>query len=721
MDENFNNVNNELPVVKEGNFVRKIYDKQKISYGENAAIKTKDHIKEIFKACEDLVLSNDPNKNVLLVGKVQSGKTSNMQMFSAFAFDNGYQCCIIYGGYDKELLKQTCNRFKKEFDVIDDGSSNYLSESSPEIFATNDDTQSDIENLDENIITKLVEMHKPIFFISMKRPTAMQKIISVLQSIKKFNLKTFIIDDESDQASLNTKVHKDDESATYAKITEMKRILNNPLYLAITATPYANVLLDEKNGLLPNKLFLIHPGDGYTGADFYHLNDDHIILIDSKDLETIDEDKTPPSLYLAIRYFLLASVIMNKRFNNSINYTDMIIHTDRLNVTQNKQYQDINEFIASLQRAIKYGTFDDHISGFKQVYNLKYFSQEIISQYPFDSLVDNLKLVILDTAVVLQNSQGKETQTNLKYRYHKIYIGGDLLQRGLTFPRLITTYFTRSPKITNMDTTIQRARWFGYRANYIDLCKLFTTTEIQKNFSALTQIEEDLWEQCKLIEAEDLKIGEIVIDAENTNLNPTRKNVAAYMKIKMGHKWLCQKQLYFSPRINEQNNKFIKKFLHRFNYQASYVARHNSFLPSCYYTELTNEDVEDLFQHTIKIFNNQPFSIQTLKKYFQENQQKIILEKMFDLDSNLKPRLRSFYKDNNEIYALQQGPDQADLASRKYDGDAKVIVDLNAIIIQIYWIEPMIKNEYKFPEYDQYMFAIHIPQNYDGFVRTNLH
>ena len=419
--------------INESNFVKKIYGKQKDSFGESAALKTKDHVKEIFKACEDLVNSKDANKNVLLVGKVQSGKTSNMQMFSAFAFDNGYQCCIIYGGYDKELLKQTCNRFKKAFDVIDDGSSNYLPQNSPEIFSTNGDEQSDIDNLDENVIIKLVEMNKPIFFISMKRPNAMQKIINVLQLVKKINLKTFIIDDESDQASLNTKVHKDDESATYVKIAKMKEILNNPLYLAITATPYANVLLDETNKLLPNKLFLIHPGDGYTGADFYHLSDEHIILIDSKDLEVIDEDKTPPSLYLAIRYFLLASVIMNRRLNDPNNYTDMIIHTDRLNATQNRQYEDIYQFIKALQDAIKTNTFSDLVDNFKQVYNNKYFSQGIIDQYPFESLVDNLKNIIKDTAVVLQNSKGKETQTNLKFYFHKIYIGGDLLQRGLTF------------------------------------------------------------------------------------------------------------------------------------------------------------------------------------------------------------------------------------------------------------------------------------------------
>ncbi|MBO6042323.1 hypothetical protein J6P52_04130 [bacterium] len=444
-------LNNEA---KEGFFVDKVFNKQKNKYGENQALKIKNHVKKIFNQCEDLMESNEENKNVLLIGKVQSGKTSNLEMISAFAFDNGYQCAIIYGGYDSTLLKQTCNRFINTFDIKD---TNELQDNSAEIFSTNKNDENNIDNLDEIIIKKLLQKNKPFFLMSMKRPAAMNKIVKILNYMQKFNIKTFIIDDESDQASLNTKFRKDEESATYSTIDEMKRILKNPLYLAVTATPYANVLLNDSSKLLPNKLFLIHPGDGYTGADFFHLNDEKIIIVSEKDLEKLDEDKIPKSLRDAIFYFLLASVIIKIEFNKKDNYTDMVIHTNRKIQTQNQQYQQICQIIDSLQSSIKNNDFSYYINEFEKIYTL-YFKKDITEKYSFNSLIVELQDAINDTYIVLQNSQGKETMSNLKYHNHKIYIGADLLQRGLTFNNLITTYFTISPKIPNMDTTFQRAR-----------------------------------------------------------------------------------------------------------------------------------------------------------------------------------------------------------------------------------------------------------------------
>ncbi|MBQ5543502.1 MAG: hypothetical protein IIT97_01015, partial [Mycoplasmataceae bacterium] len=521
-------LNNEA---KEGFFVDKVFNKQKNKYGENQALKIKSRIKEIFNSCEDLMNSHDDNKNVLLIGKVQSGKTSNLEMISAFAFDNKYQCAIIYGGYDNSLLKQTCNRFKETFDIKD---VNQIESNTAELFSTNDIYENDINNLDETIIKKLIQKNKPFFLISMKRPDAMNKITKILNCIKKLNIKSFIIDDECDQASLNTKFRKNEESPTYSTIVEMKSLLNNPLYLAVTATPYANVLLSDISELIPNKLFLIHPGDGYTGADFFHLDDDKIIIVSEKDVEQLDEDKIPKSLHNAIFYFLLTSVIIKIKLNKQDNYTDMIINTNRKNQNQGELYKQINQIINTLKN-----NFSDYITDFEKIYRL-YFKKDIIEKYSFGSIKEELKNVIDDTHIVLQNSQGKETMTNLKYYFHKIYIGSNLLQRGLTFSNLIATYFTISPKITNIDTTIQRARWFGYRSEYIDFCKIFTTKKIQQDFVKLTETENDIWEQCKDIENSKLKISEIIINSGDTKFNPTRRNVAAYKKIIRTKRWICQ-------------------------------------------------------------------------------------------------------------------------------------------------------------------------------------
>lgn len=197
--------------------------------------------------------NNELNNNMLLVGKVQSGKTSNLELFTALAFDNGFNLVVIYGGYDNTLLAQTTTRFKKTFDIP--AETDY-SNDTPVVFSSDDSAQ--LLTVDDEIIEDLLEANKPIFLISMKRPAAMNKVNDLLARIDKGNLRAFIIDDEGDQASLNTKKNKAaDASATYAAIVAMKGHLDDPLYLSVTATPQALIFLDEYSMLRPDSIMVL--------------------------------------------------------------------------------------------------------------------------------------------------------------------------------------------------------------------------------------------------------------------------------------------------------------------------------------------------------------------------------------------------------------------------------------------------------------------------------
>ena len=129
-------------------------------------------------------------------------------------------------------------------------------------------------------------------------------------------------------------------------------------------------------------------------------------------------------------------------------------------------------------------------------------------------VVDSLKEIICKEVVkriyiILKNSAGRVTQSTESFRKHKIYIGGDLLQRGVTFSSLVTTYFSRwANDGGNMDTNLQRARWFGYREKYIDLCKIFTTENIAREFTTLSEMEADLWEQFYSVQSGEMKIDD---------------------------------------------------------------------------------------------------------------------------------------------------------------------------------------------------------------------
>lgn len=686
-----------------------VFNKHVRKYGQNGAIKTRDRVKEIFIKAIKQTEDKEKNNNVLLIGKVQSGKTSNLEMFTAIAFDNGFRCVVIYGGYDDKLLQQTRKRFDKTFNMDDQ----LTNDCTPEIFATNDGKS--VDAIGEDIIDILIESQKPLIFISMKRPPALNKVNAALTKLpNNIKTRTFIIDDEGDQASLNTEIKKgkDRKSATYSKIEKMKNILLDPLYLSVTATPQANVLLGEYSCLRPDSLMLIEPGEDYTGSDFFHLDESLIKIISQNDAEILNEGKMPSSLYKAIYYFIIVSALMVKR---NIKYSDMIIHTSRYNKHHNDIYDSVYSLIASFKDNIKNNDseIDKQIDAIKTIYNINYFSKEILEQNNFDDLKKDIKNLLRNNVhVILQDSTGAVTQEHEYLKKHKIYIGGDLLQRGLTFENLVVTYFTRWPKNNgNIDTTIQRARWLGYRSKFLDLCKLFTTEKIKKEYSGLTESENDLWEQCYLIQNNISTINDIVIDADSSTLNPTRRNVVNYRNLTFNKRWNNQKIGIFDINIIKKNNEIIDSFLSKLLYKKSSIGTTPEKI-SCLYSEISYELIMKLINSCDLIFDNKPFNKTDLSIVLKNK--RIIIEKMFDFEEkDFSFRERLFDKDDNKIHTLHQGPIQ------NYLGDRSVIVYENAVIIQIFRVRPkFVEPSISSSEYDQYMFAFHIPDPRKGFIKN---
>ena len=156
--------------IKQGKYYTKIHNKHIASYGEFGAANIRDNIMSTFSEAMTQIENPSMNNNMLLVGKVQSGKTSNLELFTALAFDNGFNLVIIYGGYDNTLLSQTTTRFRKTFDIPNETD---YSNDTPVIFSSDDSAQ--LLTVDDEIIEDLLEANKPIFLISMKRPVAMNK------------------------------------------------------------------------------------------------------------------------------------------------------------------------------------------------------------------------------------------------------------------------------------------------------------------------------------------------------------------------------------------------------------------------------------------------------------------------------------------------------------------------------------------------------------------
>ena len=700
--------------ITQGKYYEKIHQKHLVSYGEFGATNIRDNITSTFR--EALIQLNSPtkNNNMLLVGKVQSGKTSNLELFTALAFDNGFNFVIIYGGYDNTLLNQTTTRFKKTFDIPNDTS---YSDDTPVVFSSDDSAQ--ILTIDDEIIEDLLDANKPIFLISMKRPAAMNKVNDLLARIDKTNIKAFIIDDEGDQASLNTKKNKEvDASATYSSIVSMKNHLNDPLYLSVTATPQALIFLDEYSRLRPDSIRLIEPSNGYCGADAYHLYDSGAIeLINDEDQQELSDGILTESLKNAIRHYIIASAIM---FNRGKKSSEMIIHSHRNVNNHSTIYRMVDAFIQSFKDQVQFDdqegleiTKGEYIKAY-----LAYFDSAVRQLYDFNSLWNIIcHKIICRVYLILKNSTGQITQANENLRKYKIYIGGDLLQRGVTFPNLVTTYFSRWAKDSgNMDTNLQRARWFGYREKWIDLCKIFTSETIAREFTNLSEIETDLWEQFYSIQSGEMQIDEILIHADNTKQKPTRKNVSSYSTVVFRSKWINQRVGIFDKNQITANNALINNLLNNCEFQNTSAGRIDNGI-SAQYAIINRTELSSLIDHMQIIFDLEPFERRPLIDLI-ESSGNIPIILMNDIDGS--GRKRSFYP-NNKIYALQQGADNKDKNKAVFLGDSHVIIDPNQINIQIHKIIPKKKdssgNIAILTDYTQFMFAIYVPKGKKYYVK----
>ena len=705
----------------EGKYFKLIHKKHIDSYTLKGANNIVNNVRSTYSKLLRQLATNT-NHNSLLVGKVQSGKTSNLELLTALAFDNGYNLLIIYGGYDTELLRQCTERFGSTFESA--SGDDIVESDTPIVFTTNIVTKESnpLACLTADFAKDLLSEQRPIIITCLKNSRVLIKVNKLLRTLKDVpNIKPFIIDDEGDQASLNTAKKKEKGTPTYNAIKAMKGILENPLYLSVTATPQANIFQEDISALIPASVYLIQPGAGYNGASVYHLSDNEII-------QPTKEEQTSAtisdSLRRAIYYFLVASAIKQlMTINKKEKLSDMIIHVDRRVSEHSVLYSCVNDLLKNIKAAFenKEDDLDEYNFYINKLTNCytSLVSSEMQSQYPFNSkLLEELAVCIRRTGVILQNGLGKETKETERTKWHKIYIGGDLLQRGLTFSNLVVSYFTRFAKSGgNMDTTLQRARWFGYRSKYIDLCKIFTTDEIAKEFTVLAEVEDDLWEQFEDVEKGMLEIKDIIIQAENTKQKPTARNKAKFKKISFRNRWVKQKFIVTNNDEILANNKYVEDLITSVPHWITTNVSSNNGALTAQYAIFTAEQLKDLIQSIETAFDREPFNRATIKELIGSSDIPVIL---MWTDCDNKTRYRSIYNDSaqDRIKALHQGANTTDIEKLTYYGDQKVIIDPDKINIQIHYISPGISKNERLSK-DQYMFAIYMPKDKIYFVKDN--
>lgn len=697
--------------------------------------KLEENAQQIFLKIQTLK-NNSGGRNLLLVGKVQSGKTSNMQMALALAFDNGYDCLVMYGGYDNTLLEQAITRFSDEAfkkpDNMSDQDARYKWAS---IFTTDPKgTPHPLQALDEENFETIKANGGKVIIICRKGPDAINKVNDLFNSWNsRDQINALVFDDEGDQASLNNEFRKNGSSPTYSAISNMKKALNNPPYLSVTATPQALVFSPDTSRLKPKLLQLIEPGKGYTGLDEFHLGDEKAVIVDDEIDSCITKDTPdlPQSLWTAVRVYLLSSALL--KHENILNQAQMIVHFDKLTKKHQIVYELISEYLEQYKKAIrnKQSSFVD--SKLSREFKPIFEDQSLITHAmkrdnSFDDIKEDLKQILKKVYVALMNRPGKDTMAGLEWKQYQIRVGADLLQRGVSFDQLITTYFTRWPKGTsNMDTQIQRARWLGYRSKYFDYCKVFTTKEIEYRFSILASIEDDLWDQMREVQEGTKKLDDIMVEAD-PKMRPSRRSAADYHMQTFGRKWLNQSIGTTSFVTTSNNNKALIELVNKYTFEPT-TAGSTQLEPSkitAFHAHIHFADFERFIKSTHDIFDNYPFRSETILKIASNKPIDLILfwdPKKSNLDQmsfgkDIRERRFADVENGCRVSALQQGADKVDENERKYKGDAYVISDKSALTIQVFPIEPKKDVSPKVIEgQTQFMYSIHTPKAIAVYMR----
>jgi len=469
----------------------------------------------------------------LIIGDVQSGKTINYSGIICKAVDAGFRTVILLTGTTNDLRQQTQIRIDEAFVGVD---SNLMNEEAnkltpigvgkfnpdpalrPIAFTT---TAKDFnKNAAKQLSMTLSQGQgeRPMLFVIKKNTSVLKNLLEWIQKhnqneSSKINNSVLMIDDEADYASVNTKAADEDPSKTNKYIEDLLNIFRFASYVGFTATPYANIFIDpatneemEREGLFPKDyIYALDAPTNYIGArNIFPANSKyHHILRDIEDAEDFypmkhkkehDFESISGSLADAINTFLVANVIRDLR-GDKTTHRSMMINITRFVNTQKLLHKAVREHLSNIKTSIKLyaglpprkALQNEHIRALFVVYEKEYGNKEFSWSEVQSSLFDSIMPVLAQVA----HGGGDDLDYSLyPDGLRTIVVGGQRLSRGLTLEGLIVSYIYRNSMA--YDTLMQMGRWFGYRSNYDDLCRVWMDSVSQAWYAFICEATDEL-------------------------------------------------------------------------------------------------------------------------------------------------------------------------------------------------------------------------------------
>lgn len=650
----------------------------------------KDTVNELDKTTDEIMdlLGNPDSANSFLyrglcIGDVQSGKTSTYIGLINKAADAHYRVIILLTGTIEKLRRQTQQRIDEGFIGLD----------SYAFTLEKDSVQVGVGSIDPNtsgwavtsttsdfnaatakkIVGQLSNINAPVIFVLKKNKSVLEKLEHWLRfynankTTKKIDLPMLLIDDEADNASVNTK--KDDEVTAINKgIRKLLVLFEKANYVGFTATPYANIFIDPdteqemlEHDLFPRDfIYALEAPSNYIGARSIFGNDaPYGYMLESNDdcesvlpLKHKKEDVLtymPKSMEEAITAFFICNAVRDLRGDTKSHRT-MMINISRFIAVQNQITRVVDSYVRDAKReirnyyltgveALQYDIFklmkqvyEKYFAGFAsdpEYSDLKHFTWEQIQEAMYPAI----------SRIEVRTINGGNAPKNLDYEnYEKkpndiglrlIAVGGLSLSRGLTLEGLSTSYFYRNSSM--YDTLMQMGRWFGYRGKYRDLCKIWMPDESMAWYSYISMATDKLRAEVRRMQNDNMTPTDfgLAVRSDIQGLLVTARNKMRTAKdyetvVNFSGEVVETRYVYSSKEILQRNYEETELFLN--DLATSYSVHRNdpdSGLKSYQYLNVAKEKIVDFLSvysaHTLNI----DFSITELLSMFSEDDQQI--------------------------------------------------------------------------------------------------
>ncbi len=367
---------------------------------------------------------------------------------------------------------------------------------------------------------------------------------------KLMDVPLLVIDDEADNASVNSGTEYDVKTINRL-IRTLLNLFNQNTFIGYTATPYANLYIPSSwsddlythvkdvklkvgEDLFPRDFIVnIPPPSNYVGAaQVFGFENEQTgeasegldIIRFAEDQEpwfpkTINKDNAddlpddvPTSLKEAIKAFILTNAIRRLRGQGN-KHSSMLVHVALRVMWIDRISWLVNEILRSYTNQIKSGQgnllqeleelfYNDFLPTTKEVKENIGYNDPKIKIHTWEDV--KAELIPAVTKIEVRAVHGLKKTSSLEYHRieeidydaHKdvglsvIAIGGNKLARGITLEGLSVSYYLRTTRM--YDSLMQMGRWFGYRPGYVDLCRLYTTSDLVDWYRHVTMATEEM-------------------------------------------------------------------------------------------------------------------------------------------------------------------------------------------------------------------------------------